>query len=372
LWTGAAVVDAVVVIVSVVVIVAEETCTSDNLLKLARHLYLWTGAGLVIGIISSVIVIVAKKTCNSYNLLKLARHLHLWTGSGELADYLERNHLNAVMGTQRGAGEFLYTTPLGYGVSKARSGHGWGDPRMAFWCCYGTAVESFARLQEGVFHRSPAGAVLPVGALADTLRRMEAGLNTSAFTETLAHPTIFVNQWVSAEVTWPEAGIRVIMEANYLPPSGEPAVAGNDGPQLFSTARLQVSWMEAVHGAGAATAEEEAGGFDNKGGFPGGGEGSTGGIPQGGSPSVAIRLRIPKWAQAGGGGAPVVLLGGKDLRQVDPNRWHCGAGGGAASPLDDGRTHYCEVVFTRRVGEGGREAGGGGGGGGAAAAECEG
>jgi hypothetical protein len=60
-----------------------------------------------------------QETCTSYNLLKLARHLYYWTGDVALADYLERNQLNAVLGTQRGPGEFLYTLPLGRGVSKA-------------------------------------------------------------------------------------------------------------------------------------------------------------------------------------------------------------------------------------------------------------
>jgi hypothetical protein len=65
----------------------QETCTSYNLLKLARHLYLWTGAGLVVIVVFVVFVVVvvvvvvvivvivifnvAKKTCTSYNLLKL-------------------------------------------------------------------------------------------------------------------------------------------------------------------------------------------------------------------------------------------------------------------------------------------------------------
>jgi len=28
---------------------------------------------------------------------------------------------------------------------------GWGTPFDSFWCCYGTAVESFAKLADGVF-----------------------------------------------------------------------------------------------------------------------------------------------------------------------------------------------------------------------------
>lgn len=32
--------------------------------------------------------------------------------------------------------------------------HGWGDPYNTFWCCYGTAVESFSKLADSIyFHR---------------------------------------------------------------------------------------------------------------------------------------------------------------------------------------------------------------------------
>ena len=41
------------------------------------------------------------------------------------------------------------------------SGHGWGRPDAAFWCCYGTGVEALARLQDGVFWRLEAGATVP-------------------------------------------------------------------------------------------------------------------------------------------------------------------------------------------------------------------
>ncbi len=61
------------------------------------------------------------------------------------ADYSERASLHGPVGLQRKPGELLYTTPLGVGVSKGRSGHGWGRPDAAFWCCYGTGVEALAR-----------------------------------------------------------------------------------------------------------------------------------------------------------------------------------------------------------------------------------
>ena len=39
---------------------------------------------------------------------------------------------------------------------------GWGTPFDSFWCCYGTAAESFAKLADGVFFWR-AGAASEVG-----------------------------------------------------------------------------------------------------------------------------------------------------------------------------------------------------------------
>jgi hypothetical protein len=186
-----------------------------------------------------------QETCTSYNLLKLARHLYGWTGGVELADYLERNQLNAVLGTQRGPGEFLYTLPLGRGVSKAASGHGWGHPQAAFWCCYGSAVESFARLGEDVFF---------VGAVST-----EAGSCPTA-TAPLSHtrPTLYINRLVSAHADWSDAGVEVIVTAALLPDTAAAAAAA------VSVVSVQVMWADTP----VATA-------------------------------VGIRLRVPGWARGG-------------------------------------------------------------------------
>ena len=102
------------------------------------------------------------------------------------ADFLERVLHNGILGTQRGyiPGVMLYNLPLGAGVSKAGKQHwratGWGEPFESFWCCcpspspspspnpnldptptltltltlprccYGTLVESFAKLGDSL------------------------------------------------------------------------------------------------------------------------------------------------------------------------------------------------------------------------------
>lgn len=57
-------------------------------------------------------------------------------------DYYERALVNGIMGVQRGqqSGVMIYMLPLGSGMSKARSYHGWGNKFDSFWCCYGTGI----------------------------------------------------------------------------------------------------------------------------------------------------------------------------------------------------------------------------------------
>lgn len=49
------------------------------------------------------------------------------------------------------AGQLLYLMPLGAGQGKGGSTHGWGTPLHSFWCCYGSSVESFAKLVDSIY-----------------------------------------------------------------------------------------------------------------------------------------------------------------------------------------------------------------------------
>ena len=42
-----------------------------------------------------------QETCTTYNVLKLARSLYRWTGKSKYADFYERALLNSILGTQR-------------------------------------------------------------------------------------------------------------------------------------------------------------------------------------------------------------------------------------------------------------------------------
>ena len=42
-----------------------------------------------------------EETCTTYNMLKIARYLFAWTGDAKYADYYEKALLNGMIGTQR-------------------------------------------------------------------------------------------------------------------------------------------------------------------------------------------------------------------------------------------------------------------------------
>eukprot|EP00976_Prorocentrum_cordatum_P092091 1188789-Prorocentrum_minimum.AAC.3 len=110
-------------------------------------------------------------------------------------------------------------------------------------------------LQEGIYHRARAGAALPVGPLAAALRSLETPIpgepRHPAAAEAVLFPTVIINQLVSSEASWPEAGVRLRTIAALLPPAGPPAGAdgqseGQPHGQLYATARVQVSAVEGI------------------------------------------------------------------------------------------------------------------------------
>ena len=50
-----------------------------------------------------------------------------------------------------GPGVLVYLTPMGTGQTRGASSHGWGSPLHSFWCCYGSAVESFSKVADSIF-----------------------------------------------------------------------------------------------------------------------------------------------------------------------------------------------------------------------------
>jgi len=123
-------------------------------------------------------------------VLKIVRHLFRWAPTAALGDDYEHKVNNGVIGTWESIysmhalacyrlpalthytcfpgiqkpsaiGTMVYMTPLGNGVSKpqANFAQGWGSKNNSFWCCYGTAIESFGKLGDSIyFHDGAANA----------------------------------------------------------------------------------------------------------------------------------------------------------------------------------------------------------------------
>lgn len=90
------------------------------------------------------------ESCSSYNMLKLAERLYAATGEKRYMDYYERTLLNAVLGSQNPeTGMTAFFQPMESGHFKT-----FGKPFSNFWCCIGTGMESFTKLNRNIYHRT--------------------------------------------------------------------------------------------------------------------------------------------------------------------------------------------------------------------------
>lgn len=118
------------------------------------------------------------ETCNSYNMLKLTRELFKITGNVKYADFYENNFINAILSSQNPeTGMTMYFQPMATGYFKVYS-----SPFEHFWCCTGTGMESFTKLNDSIYFQG------------DT--------------------SLYVNQYVGSSLTWEEQGLEVIQTTN--------------------------------------------------------------------------------------------------------------------------------------------------------------
>lgn len=128
------------------------------------------------------------ETCNSYNMLKLTRELFKLTGDVKYSDFYERNYVNAILSSQNPeTGMTMYFQPMATGYFKIYS-----SPFEHFWCCTGTGMESFTKLNDSIYFHSG--------------------------------DTLYVNQYFSSTLDWAEQGIKLVQHAK-LPESEEVSFA---------------------------------------------------------------------------------------------------------------------------------------------------
>ena len=91
------------------------------------------------------------ETCNTYNMLKLSRRLFLITGEKKYADYYENTLINAIMSSQdHKTGRTMYFQPMATGYQKI-----FGSIDGNFWCCTGSGMENFTKLQDSIYFVRP-------------------------------------------------------------------------------------------------------------------------------------------------------------------------------------------------------------------------
>jgi DUF1680 family protein len=120
----------------------------------------------------------AEECCCSYNMMKLGRHLYGWTGDPHIFDYYERLMFNVRLGTQDPKGMLMYYVSLKPGYYKT-----FGTPFNSFWCCTGTGVEEYAKVNDSIYFHDD--------------------------------QNLYVNLFAGSEVDWPEKGVTVVQDTKF-------------------------------------------------------------------------------------------------------------------------------------------------------------
>ncbi|MBQ8797953.1 MAG: glycoside hydrolase family 127 protein [Lachnospiraceae bacterium] len=87
------------------------------------------------------------ETCNVYNMQKMTKKLFEITGEVKYADWYENTYINSILSSQNPeTGMTTYFQPMASGYYKV-----YGERFNKFWCCTGTGMENFAKLQESFY-----------------------------------------------------------------------------------------------------------------------------------------------------------------------------------------------------------------------------
>ena len=159
--------------------------------------------------------------CCAYNMLRLTRHLYGWDPDPRYFDYYERSLLNHRIGTiQPKTGHTQYYLSLSPGVWKT-----FGTEDQTFWCCTGSGIEEFSKLNDSIYWRDSEG--------------------------------LYVNLFIPSELDWAEKGFRLRQETKYpeSPSTTLTVTAARGGRVGRAGARAGV----AAVGAGGETQREVAG-----------------------------------------------------------------------------------------------------------------
>jgi hypothetical protein len=150
-----------------------------------------------------------QECCCAYNMMKLARHLYGWSADSGLIDSYERNLVNHRLGAiEPETGHTTYFLSLAPGAWKTTC-----TEDATFWCCTGTGVEEFAKLNDTIY----------------------------------AHDddSLFVNLYFASTVNWKERGVR-LKQVTTFPESERTELTIEKTPAKAWTLRLRIpAWTTA-------------------------------------------------------------------------------------------------------------------------------
>lgn len=130
-------------------------------------------------VLSTAIYPVTQESCNTYNMLKLTEHLFGWNPSANAGDYYERALYNHILATPHPeTGMPLYYLGLSPGQWKMHFA-----PHQSFWCCAGTGLENFSKLQQGIYYHGK--------------------------------DELWVNLFIASELDWKEKGITLRQQTTF-------------------------------------------------------------------------------------------------------------------------------------------------------------
>jgi DUF1680 family protein len=144
-----------------------------------------------------------QECCCAYNMMKLTRHLYGWNAEEQYMDYYERNLFNHRLGTiQPKTGLTTYFLSLAPGAWKTLC-----TEDQTFWCCTGTAVEEFAKLNDSIYFHDEDG--------------------------------LYVNLFIASELNWTERGIRLKQQTRF-PEQEKTTLVIEASPAKAWTLRLRI------------------------------------------------------------------------------------------------------------------------------------
>lgn len=147
--------------------------------------------------------------CCVYNMLKLTRHLYTWSADPRYFDLYERILYNHRLGTiepETGLTQYY----LGMVPGSWRT---FGTKFDTFWCCNGTGVEEFSKLNDSIYFHDEGG--------------------------------VYVNLFIPSELDWTEKNVRIRQQSKFPEEDAVHFTVQVDAPTRFALRIRVPGWVAA-------------------------------------------------------------------------------------------------------------------------------